>query len=206
MKFYKILIIVISVIFMSCNKSKTKDNCLNSKNLPVSFKENYLHNKIFNINCEYFKNGKLKEIKEILTNTDYKDTILLNQYVAFDSIGNIDTNHSHYISIKTKSDTITYGTPFEMNIKIIGSYYNSYIAVIIGNFNENFTLADSSSIKSFHNDKPVLTYKTTSYKPGENIIRGIVKDYISYFVDNDTNKIIFESSSIYFTKTFYVNP
>ena len=207
-----LLALIINVFLFSCNteiEQKDKEAecfCVEKRYIPQSMLENHFNSKLFTIKCKYYDNGKIKEVNEFFLPKKNTDTTLLNQYITYDTIGNMIEDKSHLVSLITDKDTIKNGEKYNLNIKLSASYFDSYISVYIGKFNEKFILLDSNNVDSVFNDTTEVYYEIKKYTLGKNVIRGIVNDYVSYFVDNDTTHIKFESSKIYFSKSFFVLP
>ena len=196
-------VLLINILLFSCNTNNenkdTKCFCANKKFIPQSMLENQSNSNLFTIECEYYDNGKIKEVDE----TYFLDSVYSNQHVNYDTLGHMINDKSHLISLIADKDTIKEGEEYNLKIKLSASYFNSYIAVYIGNFNEKFILIDSNRVDTVFNDTTEVYYRTKKYLQGKNVIRGIVNDYDSVFVDDETYVVSNES---YFSKTFYVLP
>ncbi len=207
-----IFILIISVFLFSCNphnqkKDETKECfCAEKQYIPQSILENHSNSNLFTIKCEYYNNGKIKKIDEAYFTEKHLDTLISNQHITFDTCGNMIEDKSHLLSLVAHSDTIRNGENYKLKIKLTASYFDSYIAAFIGKFNEKFILLDSNNIDSVFNDTTEVYYKTKKYTLGKNIIRGIARDYVSYYINNDTTHIVFKFFDTYFSKSFYVLP
>jgi len=201
------LVLFINVLLFSCNtNNENKDTecfCVEKKYIPQSILENHFNSNLFTIKCEYYDNGEIKEVDESFLPKENTDTTLLNQYITYDTLCNMIEDKSHLVSLIADKDTIEEGEAYKLKIKLAASYFDSYIAAFIGKFNEKFILLDSNSVDTVFNDTTEVYYETKKYSLGKNVIRGIVSDYDSVFVDDGTYVVSNES---YFSKTFYVLP
>jgi hypothetical protein len=122
-----------------------------------------------------------------------------NQWIKFDENMRPVIGESNYISLVANRDTITSGEPYELFISLEASYYKEYMAVVIGPFDKDYKLPANSKCDTIVARNFSAVYKTTAYKTGTNVIRGIVQD-----IHVTPEKTGSKARSIYFSKEFLV--
>lgn len=123
----------------------------------------------------------------------------MNQWIKLDGLMQPVLSESNYITVDAEQDTITDGTPYVMNVTLEASFNDEYMALIVGPFDENFKLPAGSKCDTIVGKNFVAQYKTTTYKKGNNTLRGVVKD-----LTLDAEKSSSKARNIYFTKEFMV--
>jgi hypothetical protein len=142
------------------------------------------------------QNKNLVEKREYI---DIEGKRQMNQWIKLNNLMQPVRAESNYITIDTENDTITAGTPFVMNVTLEASFNDEYMALIVGPFDENYKLPAGSKCDTIIGKNFVAQYKTTTYKNGNNTLRGVVKDLAM-----DEKKSAAKSRNIYFTKEFMV--
>lgn len=137
------------------------------------------------------------------------ETSIPNQLITYDETGKIDKEKSNYFKLYPQKDTIDYGEPYEIDIKLEASYYNLNMLAIIGEFDENYEPVNRAKMDTLwdRSDDKVdfkVSYSTNQYKYGKNLIRGIIYDYASYYEKGEPDDIERSIRPLYFEKTFYV--
>jgi hypothetical protein len=147
---------------------------------------------------KYYSNkGVLEQIREYQI---VKGESVINQIRVFDEKGKIIKNKSNYISLLTNKDTIALGEEYFLNIKLEAPYFNNSMDVVIGNFDGEYNLVDSLNYIKLKGNNFEAQYKLKAIKSGENVIRGIIKDY-KKMNNSDTLEA---RRNIYFTKRYFV--
>lgn len=190
----------------------------------------YKEGKKDSIQKVFYKNGEIRQIsffKNGLINGDVlsyspegilldkqsfvilKDSSYVNQVVTYNKNGYIDKTKSNYFSLFAKKDTIEFGDLYEIDIKLEASLYNLNMLAIIGAFDANYNLMDSSKVDTLWDrlDGEVdfqVTYSTKYYDYGNNLIRGIIHDYATYYADTTMTTVRKNVRPLYFQKEFYV--
>lgn len=190
----------------------------------------YKHGKQDSIQKIYFENGNIRQIahfkddlidgKMEIFNDDGRliadqffvvinDSSIANQLITYNEMGHIDKDKSNYFKLLPLEDTIEYGDQYEIDIKLEASLYNLNMLAIIGEFDENYNLIDNAKVDTLwdRSDGKVdfkVNYSTNQYEYGENIIRGIIFDYASYYEEDSPNDIVRSVRPLYFERFFYV--
>lgn len=123
----------------------------------------------------------------------------MNQWIKLDEHLQPVFSESNFISINTEKDTLKTGEPFVMKVTLEASYENAYMALIVGPFDETYSLPAGSKCDTIIGKNFTAEYKTTQYKKGSNTLRGIVKD-INVKEDQKSTS----ARNIYFSRDFYV--
>ena len=145
----------------------------------------------------YNEKGNIEEIREYQI---VKDNSVINQILFFDGQGGIIKNKSNYIKLSMQKDTIQLGKECSLNIILEASYFKSNMNVVIGNFDAEYNLIDSLGYVKLEGKDFEVQYKFKAIKIGENVVRGIVKDYKKIY-NSDTLQA---RRNIYFTKKYFV--
>jgi len=135
------------------------------------------------------------------------DSSYLNQFIKYTENGKIDNKTSNYFSLLSMKDTIKMGEVFSVDVKLEASYFNMNMMVIFGDFDTNYNKYTYSDTLSDRMDEKVdfkVHYTTTKYHKGENILRGIIHDYISYYEDESEQNILHDVRPLFFEIPFYV--
>lgn len=169
-------------------KKDTSNACL------IIYYENGKIREVFNVNnnqivgkYKYFDidSNIVKTENYILINNKSK----LNEILVFDSNG-VATPDSKYAEIKSKNDTISIEKLFEVKLIILSN--SEYLQAYVADFDSNFNLKDSSTLKAFD---PNETLYVKPIKKGLNILR------IKVNLINEEKTLYFP---IYLEKSYYV--
>ena len=74
--------------------------------------------------------------------------------------------------------------------------------VLIGDFDSQYSLSGLQSVDTVYGRDFEVTYKKLTDKPGQNIIRGILRDYMEKV--NNKGGVNTDFTDCYFEKTYYV--
>ncbi len=142
------------------------------------------------------KNKNLVEKREYVEVSGKRQ---MNQWIKLDNLMQPVLSESNYIITKAEKDTITSGEAYILNVTLAASFNDEYMALIVGPFDENYALAAGSKCDTIVGKNFVAQYKTTTYKNGNNVLRGVVKD-----LSLNEQKSSTKSRNIYFSKEFMV--
>ncbi|WP_096431274.1 toxin-antitoxin system YwqK family antitoxin [Labilibaculum antarcticum] len=135
------------------------------------------------------------------------DSSYLNQVIDYTENGKIDIERSNYFSLHSKKDTIKMGEVFSLDVKLEASYFNMNMLVIFGDFDTNYNKSTYTDTLWDRMDDQVdfkVHYTTTKYHEGENVLKGIIHDYISYYEDDSEQDILADVRPLFFEYVFYV--
>ena len=108
-------------------------------------------------------------------------------------------NESIRVDTKAEKDTINLGEELQLKITLRKPYFDK-TKVIIGDYNYNFSVVDSSSLRTLEAINHEVIYKVQPKRHGENFVRG----YVSNYRVIDKHKNITEESHTNFEFPFYV--
>ena len=124
----------------------------------------------------------------------------MNQWVEYEPDGSADRINSSYLSLKAKKDTIKSGEEFQMNVTLEASYFKQYMLMIVGPFDEKYTLPKNAACDTIKSTNYTALYKTKIYKNGKNSVRGMVQE-----IKLSDKEDAYNVRKIYFTKEFFVS-
>lgn len=145
----------------------------------------------------YDVKGKLKSIRQYEI---VKGKSLLNQFKFFDESGNIIKDKSNYILLSSEKDSIELGDEYVLKIKLEAPYFKNKMDVVFGDYDTEYNLIDSINYIKLNGDNFEVEHTFKAIRSGENVIRGIVKDY-KEMQNSDT---IQARRNIYFMKKYFV--
>ena len=108
-------------------------------------------------------------------------------------------NESIRVDTKAEKDTINLGEELQLKITLRKPYFDK-TKVIIGDYNYNFSVVDSSSLRTLEAINHEVIYKVQPKRHGENFVRG----YVSNYRVIDKHKNITEESHTNFEFPYYV--
>jgi len=135
------------------------------------------------------------------------DSSYLNQVINYTDEGLVDKARSNYFTIDTYKDTIKYGEPFDVDVKLEASYYNQNMLVVFGDYDNNFNHWTYSDTIWEGEDELFdfkVHYSTTRYRKGQNVLRGIIHDYINYSDSDSSQNITRYIRPLFFELDFFV--
>ncbi len=100
----------------------------------------------------------------------------LNQWIDYKSDGSIEKLTSNYIRVIPVKDTILEDEEYHLNISLEAAYFKQYMIMAVGPFDEKFNLPAGAKCDTIKSANFVATYKTKTYKKGNNVVRGMVLD------------------------------
>jgi hypothetical protein len=100
----------------------------------------------------------------------------LNQWIDYKPDGSIEKLTSNYIKVEPVKDTIMQDEEYQLNISLEAAFFKQYMVMAIGDYDANFNLAKGAKCDTIKSKNFVATYKTKTYKKGNNLIRGMVLD------------------------------
>jgi hypothetical protein len=119
------------------------------------------------------KSGNLSGKREYLT---VNGAEYLNQWVDYKPDGSVEYLTSNYIRVVPIKDTIKQDEEYRLNISLEAAYFKQYMIMAVGDYDENFNLPAGAKCDTIKSSNFVATYKTKTYKKGNNIVRGMVLD------------------------------
>ena len=143
------------------------------------------------------KNGNLSGKREYLT---VNGAEYLNQWVDYKPDGSVENLTSNYIRVVPIKDTIKQDEEYRLNISLEAAYFKQFMIMAVGDYDENFNLPAGAKCDTIKSSNFVATYKTKTYKKGNNIVRGMVLDLQPDVKDEKKVNI----RKIYFTHEFRV--
>ena len=135
------------------------------------------------------------------------DSSYLNQVINYTNEGLVDKARSNYFTIDIYKDTIKYGEPFDVDVKLEASYYNQNMLVVFGDYDNNFNHWTYSDTIWEGEDELFdfkVHYSTTRYRKGQNVLRGIIHDYVSYYENDSSQNILRDVRPLFFELDFFV--
>lgn len=103
-----------------------------------------------------------------------EDSTLVNEVIYFKAPQIIDSQAANsYYETHIQADTIQKGEPFEFSIRITHPAFNNF-EILICDFDEYFILAEGEGCISNIMDSGEITLQNLKYKPGINVIRGVI--------------------------------
>ncbi len=147
----------------------------------------------------HYHNNKLVRStqKIILDGKEY-----VNQIWSYDEFGVLNRNESNFFSIGTHSDTIEINNFWEAEVFLDCPIFYDQMDITIGNYDNNFHLIDSTGFLSIKGEDFKCQLKIQFMHPGENIIRGVISDYI---LINDSSVYKKERKNFFEKKVFVIN-
>ena len=106
-----------------------------------------------------------------------------------------------------KHHTLKMGEEFSLDVKLEASHFNMNMLVVFGDFDTNYNKTTYTDTLWDRMDEKVdfkVHYTTTKYHEGENVLKGIIHDYISYYEDDSEQNILHDVRPLYFEVPFYV--
>jgi hypothetical protein len=100
----------------------------------------------------------------------------LNQWIDYKPDGSIDKLTSNFIKLVPVKDTIVQDEEYQLNVSLEAAFFKHYMVMAIGDYDENFNLPKGAKCDTIKSKDFVATYKTKTYKKGNNLIRGMVLD------------------------------
>lgn len=150
----------------------------------------------------YYPTGKVAGVYEWIYAelSDNKLHNFVNTKKEYDERGRL-TAQLHYAEIKALKDTVSFGTYYTVQIRLMHPMYNK-MKVFIGDFNSEYSLSGLQSMDTLYGKYFEATYKKMTTKPGRNTIRGILRDYMEEV--NNKGGINTDFTDYYFEKVYYV--
>jgi hypothetical protein len=124
----------------------------------------------------------------------------LNQWIDYKPDGSIEKPSSNFIKVMPVKDTIQQDEEYQLNISLEAAYFKQYMIMAVGPYDENFNLPAGAKCDTIKSTNFVATYKTKTYKKGNNVVRGMVLDLQPDV--KDPRKI--NTRKIYFSHEFRV--
>jgi hypothetical protein len=143
------------------------------------------------------KSGNLSNKREYVS-ADGKE--YLNQWIDYKPDGSVEKQTSNFIRIVPVKDTIMQDEEYQLNVSLEAAFFKQYMVMAIGEYDENYNLPAGAKCDTIRSTNFMATYKTKTYKKGNNLIRGMVLDLQPD--KNDPKKV--NIRKIYFSHEFRV--
>jgi len=145
-----------------------------------------------------YHNGQLFQLRQYII-INKQSTV--NQYWNFDDSGNLNTNISNYFTVNYPYDSIKVNKEIFIEVSLPAPFFeNSNLEIIIGDYDSNFNLIDSSSQKSFDFNGLTGNIPVSFDEKGDRYLRGIIKN-IKYLDETETKR---DYRLHYFEKLFTI--
>lgn len=125
-----------------------------------------------------------------------------NRYVAYDPKGNI-TERFGFPRAYATLDTIPLGDSLTLHLRVQHPKHSSVLAVI-GDYDEQFRLRDSASLRSIQGKAHTATARIPATQRGQQIVRGYLSDFKEIGVPRTDGSVTVKGQRLYFAYPYFV--
>lgn len=141
--------------------------------------------------------------KKILSGIDKFKNGKNVEHKLYKKDGTLDSSKTHFF-IEVQHDSLSLNSSQHLKVNILSPVYDS-TKLVVGAFDEDFNIVDSSSLDTFKTTKHEFKYPLESSDKGKNVVRGYLWHYeLKNKVKDSVEKKYESFPKFYFEKEFYV--